>query len=196
MGDYYMDLKEYKKKIANLSVNEQKLRDLYLRDTALGKVQGPPTGYASIDKPWLKYYSEEHIMAEIPHMTAYEYLKKCNENNMDLLAIDSMEGQYTYKDVFDIVDQIANSLYAMKIEKGKKVMMMLPPISFESFLFYGVDKVGAAISEVPIQTTIDDLINKINKLDMSLLFVSDFLLSEEDEKQIYEKRAQMRTTGF
>ena len=60
-----MDIKEYKKKIANLSVNEQKLRDLYLRDMALGKVQGPPTGYASIDKPWLKYYSEEDIMADI-----------------------------------------------------------------------------------------------------------------------------------
>lgn len=182
-----MDLKEYKRKIANLSVNEQKLRDLYLRDMALGKVQGPPTGYASIDKPWLKYYSEEHILADIPHMTAYEYLLDCNKDNMDLFAIDSMEGKYTYRELFEMIDKTANSLYAMGIEKGKKVMMMLPPISFESILFYGVDKVGAAISEVPIQTTIDDLINKINKLDMSMLFISDFLLSEEAEKEIYEK---------
>ena len=182
-----MDLKEYKKKIANLSVNEQKLRDLYLRDMALGKVQGPPTGYASIDKPWLKYYSEEHIMADIPHMTAYEYLRECNKDNLDLNAIDSVEGKYTYRELFEIIDQTANSLYAIGIEKGKKVMMMLPPISFESILFYGVDKVGSAISEVPIQTTVDDLINKLNKLDMSVLFISDFLLSEEAEKEIYEK---------
>ena len=182
-----MDLKEYKRKIANLSVNEQKLRDLYLRDMALGKVQGPPTGYASIDKPWLKYYSEEHILADIPHMTAYEYLLDCNKDNMDLFAIDSMEGKYTYRELFEMIDKTANSLYAMGVEKNKKVMMMLPPISFESILFYGVDKVGAAISEVPIQTTIDDLINKINKLDMSMLFISDFLLSEEAEKEIYEK---------
>lgn len=182
-----MDLKEYKKKIANLSVNEQKLRDLYLRDMALGKVQGPPTGYASIDKPWLKYYREEHILADIPHMTAYEYLLDCNKDNMDLYAIDSVEGKYTYRELFEMIDKTANSLYAMGVEKGKKVMMMLPPISFESILFYGVDKVGAAISEVPIQTTVDDLINKLNKLDMSVLFISDFLLSEEAEKEIYEK---------
>ena len=64
-----MDLSEYKKKIANLSVNEQKLRDLYLRDLALGKVQGPPTGYASIDKPWLKYYSEESLTKDLPKQT-------------------------------------------------------------------------------------------------------------------------------
>lgn len=182
-----MDLKEYKKKIANLSVNEQKLRDLYLRDMALGKVQGPPTGYASIDKPWLKYYSEEHILADIPHMTAYEYLLDCNKDNMNLLAIDSIEGKYSYKELFDIIDQTAKSFYAMGIEKGKQVMLMLPPVSYESILFYGVDKVGAAFSEVPIQTTIDDLINKINKLDMSMLFVSDFLLTSDDERKLYEK---------
>lgn len=181
-----MNLKEYKKKIANLSVNDQKLRDLYLRDLSLGKIQGPPTGYASIDKPWLKYYSEEHIMADIPHMTAYEYLKMMNKDNMDLPAIDSMEGKYTYKELFDVIDKTAQSLYAMGIENGKKIMMMLPPISYESILFYGADKVGAAISEVPIQTTIDDLINKINKLDMSMLFISDFLLTKEAEKKIYE----------
>ena len=182
-----MALEEYRKKIANLSVEEKKLRDLYLRDLSLGKIQGPPTGYASIDKPWLKYYREEHIKAAIPHMTAYEYLKECNKDNMDLPAIDSMEGAYTYRELFDIIDNTAQSLYAMGIENGKKVMMMLPPISFESILFYGVDKVGAAISEVPIQTTVDDLVNKINKLDMSMLFISDFLLSEEAEKEIYEK---------
>lgn len=184
-----MDLKEYKKKIANLSVNEQKLRDLYLRDMALGKVQGPPTGYASIDKPWLKYYSEEHIMADVPHMTAYDYLLECNKDNMNLCAIDSVEGKYSYKELFDIIDDTAASLYAMGIEKGNQVMLMLPPVSYESILFYGVDKVGAAFSEVPIQTTIDDLINKINKLDMTMLFISDFLLTEESEKELYEKTA-------
>ena len=32
------------------------------------------TGYPSIDKPWLKYYSEEAINAELPECTIYEYL--------------------------------------------------------------------------------------------------------------------------
>lgn len=38
------------------------------------------TGYASIDKPWLKYYSEEAINAPLPECTIYEYLW---ENNKD-----------------------------------------------------------------------------------------------------------------
>ena len=32
------------------------------------------TGYPSIDKPWLKYYSEEAIRAELPNDTLYESL--------------------------------------------------------------------------------------------------------------------------
>jgi hypothetical protein len=32
------------------------------------------TGYPSIDKPWLKYYSEEAINTPLPECTMYEYL--------------------------------------------------------------------------------------------------------------------------
>ena len=61
MGDIMKkeELNNYKKKIGELSLEEQKLRRLYLRELSLGEIQGPGTGYLSIDKPWLKYYSEE-----------------------------------------------------------------------------------------------------------------------------------------
>ena len=41
------------------------------------------TGYPSIDKPWLKYYSEEAIQADLPNSTVYEYLYECNRNYME-----------------------------------------------------------------------------------------------------------------
>ena len=36
------------------------------------------TGYPSIDKPWLKYYSEEAIQAELPECTVLQYIKNKN----------------------------------------------------------------------------------------------------------------------
>ena len=180
-------LQELKRKLSELTVEEQVERDLYLRGLANGEIQGPPVGYPSIDKPWLKYYKDNYIKAKVPHnMTVYEYLKEMNKDNLDLQAIDSFEGSYTYKELFDKIDSTANALYKLGIEKGKKVMMMLPPSSYESILFYGVDKVGGAISEVPIQNTIDDVIAKINKFEMDVFFVSDFLLTPELEKKLYE----------
>ena len=37
------------------------------------------TGYPSIDKPWLKYYSEEAINVPLPECTIYEYLWENNK---------------------------------------------------------------------------------------------------------------------
>lgn len=90
-------------------------RDLYLRKVALGEIEGKITGYPSIDKPWLKYYSEEHIKAEIPNMTAYEYLKKQNAERLDYPVIDSEFGNYTYGELFAIIDRTAKSLYKKEI---------------------------------------------------------------------------------
>ena len=50
-----------KQELSKLSDLEEEQRDLYLRQLLTGEMQGPLTGYASIDKPWLKYYTEEQI---------------------------------------------------------------------------------------------------------------------------------------
>ena len=41
------------------------------------------TGYPSIDKPWLKYYSEEVINAPMPECTIYERLWENNKDHLD-----------------------------------------------------------------------------------------------------------------
>ena len=45
------------------------------------------TGYPSIDKPWLKYYSEEAINAPLPESTIYEYLWDNNKDYLNDIAI-------------------------------------------------------------------------------------------------------------
>ena len=60
------------KKYDDLSDDDKKKRDLYLRDLAIGKIQGPPVGFASIDKPWLGSYSEKDILSDISYKRMYE----------------------------------------------------------------------------------------------------------------------------
>lgn len=75
-------LYEMKKEAKNMSENEEL------------------TGFPSIDKPWLKYYSEKAINTTIPKCTIYEYLSfdfmsiykqweksKCMDNPMVLLIL-------------------------------------------------------------------------------------------------------------
>ena len=86
------------------------------------------TGYPSIDKPWLKYYSDEAIKANLPHMTALEYLKAQNKCWLDYPAVDGFDEQLTYRDLFDRIDEIACSLLSHSIGKGDIILAMLPPI--------------------------------------------------------------------
>ena len=144
------------------------------------------TGYPSIDKPWLKYYTEQQINAPLPHMTAYEYLKLQNAERLDYLAIDSEVGCYTYGELFNQIDATAKSLWAMGIQKGKNVLSMFPVLPHESFLFYGIDAVGAALCQVAPQYTAAEVCNFANRIDADLFFVFDFILTPEMERMVYE----------
>lgn len=181
------EIKDMKKILQDAKARQDSIeRDLYLRKLALGEVEGEITGYPSIDKPWLRYYSEEHIKAELPHMTAYEYLKQSNKNRLDYTAIDSEVGNYTYRELFEMIDKTAVSLYKMGICKGKIVLTMLPVLPHESFLFYGVDVTGAAMCQLPPQGITEDVCNAIRKFEAELFFVFDYLLTSEMEQVIYE----------
>ena len=144
------------------------------------------TGYPSIDKPWLKYYTEEQINAPLPHMTAYEYLKTQNADRLDSLAIDSEVGNYTYRELFAQIDAAAAALWAMGIQKGKQVLSMFPVLPHESFLFYGIDAVGAALCQLAPQYTALEVCNYANRIDADLFFVFDFILTPEMEQMIYQ----------
>ncbi|EEU99207.1 hypothetical protein ROSINTL182_08931 [Roseburia intestinalis L1-82] len=45
------------------------------------------TGYPSIDKLWMKYYSEEALYGEIPKCTMYEYIFDHNKSHLDGIAL-------------------------------------------------------------------------------------------------------------
>ena len=82
------DLLKLKEFIANLSEEDKKERDIYLKRLASGEYQGPPVGYPSIDKPWMKYYTDDNIRSDIPYKTAYDYIFDKNLDNMNRNAFD------------------------------------------------------------------------------------------------------------
>lgn len=144
------------------------------------------TGYPSIDKPWLKYYSQEHINAPLPNMTAYDYLKIQNAERLDYLAIDSEMGNFTYRELFEQIDATAAALWSMGIQKGKNVLSMFPVLPHETFLFYGVDAVGAALCQIAPQYTPAEVCNFINRITAEVFFVFADILTPEMEALVYK----------
>ena len=167
-------------------MTQEKTKREDVKETELMMQEETMTGYPSIDKPWLKYYTEEHIKAELPSMTAYEYLKKLNANRLKFDAIDSVVGNYTYEELFEMIDKTAAALYKMGVCKGKIILAMLPVLPHETFLLYATDVVGAAMSQIPPQSIIEEICNAIKKYEAEIFFVFDSLLTSEMEQIIYE----------
>ena len=54
------------------------------------------TGYPSIDKPWLKYYTKEAINAPLPECTVYEHILKNNGNHLNDIAVEYFGNKISY----------------------------------------------------------------------------------------------------
>lgn len=171
--------------IKGLKVNEDKLRDLYLRKLALGEIQGPSTGYPSQDKPWLKYYQEMQIISSIPEMSAYDYLKECNRDNLDGKAIKFYGKSYTYDELFKMIDKAAEILLSLGVKQDETVVLMLPATPDEVILFYALDKIGACSNFVFPGTPISNLANICNEFSVKKLFIFDAFL--QNDKYFYNE---------
>lgn len=137
-------LKEYRAKLNKLNGEEKKQRDLYLKRLADGTIQGPPTGYPSIDKPWLKYYDDNSIlMPSKKILSAYEYVKDNNKHSLNRMAISYFGKNYTYEQLFMEIDKVAKSLVKLGVKSGDNVLLVSANTPENTFLFYALNKIGA-----------------------------------------------------
>lgn len=140
------------------------------------------TGYPSIDKPWLKYYSEEAKTAPLPECSIYEYLL---ENNMDFpkdIAINYLGRKITYGELFQRIDETAAAFAAIGVKQKDIVTIALPSIPEALYAVYALNKIGAVANMIhPLagrQEIIDYLIEVGSRA--AVLFDGTYKLLEGD----------------
>lgn len=168
--------KEYELKIGNLSVNEKKLRDIYLRNLSLGQLEGPLTGYASIDKPWLKYYSVYSLMDDYKKESVYNCIKNVSVKYPKNVAISYFGRKITYSDLINKIDTVSNSFIDIGVKEGDVVTLAVPNIPENIISFYALNKIGAIANFVDLTSKGEELKNYINEVDTKILLFSDLFL--------------------
>ena len=124
------------------------LRDLHLRGLLTGKIQGPLTNKPSIDKPWLKYYSEKAISSTLDNMTVYDYLYECNKNYFERVALNYFGRKITFKELFTNIDATAEAFIEMGVKKGDIITVCTPNVPQGVIMFYAANYIGAIASMV------------------------------------------------
>lgn len=131
------------------------------------------TGKASIDKPWLKYFSDEQINTEIPQMTIFDYLTKTSKEHIEQYALDYFGRKITYEDMLKSIDQTAAALEEIGVKKDDIVTVCMPTTPETVYLFYAINKIGAVSHMIDPRTNSERIQNQINLVNSKLVFAID-----------------------
>ena len=131
------------------------------------------TGFPSIDKPWLKYYSKEAIEDKLPECTMYELLKKSNRNHLKNTALNYFDRKITYGQVFDEIDAATRAFVAMGVKKGDVVIICTVNTPEMVYALYALNRLGAIANMVDPRTNVDGIRDYILEVNAQLILTID-----------------------
>ncbi len=167
------ELLKLKEELSKLNKVEQKERDLYLRKLACGEIEGPLTGHASIDKPWLKYYTEDQILTDVPTMSVYQYLHHQNDKYLARPALRYFGRKISFDELFKKIDETAKALKAIGVKEGEVVTISMPNTPEAAYLFYAMSKIGAIANMVDPRTSADGIKKYIEEAHSDKVIIVD-----------------------
>lgn len=131
------------------------------------------TGYPSIDKPWLKYYSEEAIHAPLPECTIYEYLMQSMNGHLDRIAISYYGRQISYRTLLKNIHRVANAFAALGVKTGDIVAIALPNIPENIYCIYALNMLGATADMIDLRSKGDTLLKYIQESGTKIVVICD-----------------------
>lgn len=131
------------------------------------------SGYASIDKPWLNYLSEEAINVELSNKTLYEVFKEAEGLYGDRVMLDYYGAKFKYKYVSDKVERVASALIKIGVKKGDYISLCIFIAPEVIHLVYAINKLGAIVNFInPFE--LDEVVPaNVTKVNSNYLFTFD-----------------------
>ncbi len=147
-------------------------------------------GYPSIDKPWLKHYSEEAMRASLPECTIFEYMMENNKDFPKDVAINYVGEKTTYRELFENIDKTAAAFLKAGVKEKEIVTVALPSIPEALYCVYALNKIGAVANMIHPLAGKEETINYINEVQSRIVVIFDGAyetIAEEIERTTAEK---------
>ena len=130
-------------------------------------------GYPSIDKPWLKYYTEEAINAKLPECTIYEYLWESNKDYQVNVALNYFDRKITYGELFANIDKATKGYSALGLKSGDIVTVCAVTIPETIYSFYGLNRLGVVCNMVDPRTSAEGIREYIKEVNSKIVITID-----------------------
>ena len=129
------------------------------------------TGYPSIDKPWLKYYSDYAKNTPLPSMTMFDYAWENNKNALDDIAFRYFDAKITYRNFFSEVDMAAKAFWNFGIRAGDIVVIMSLHTPETTVALYALNYIGAIAYFLYPTLSKNEVVKTLNDTESKLLLV-------------------------
>lgn len=135
------------------------------------------TGYPSVDKPWLKYYSEETKKMQPDKCTLFRSIFKRNSNYMKDTAIQYYGNNISYNHMFCMVEKTAKALKKAGVKKGNYIALCTSGVPEAIYLVLACSKIGAVANFLNPLFSKEQMRARINDTNAQYLFVMDEMIS-------------------
>ena len=152
------------------------------------------TGYPSIDKPWLKYYSEEALHGEIPKCTMYEYIFDHNKSHLDGIALRYFTKKITYQKLFENIRKTADAFWAQGIRKGDAVTIMSLNTPETIYCIYALNYIGAVANMVYMTLSEEEIVETVKNTDSKMFIFLD--VAAEKVRNVVEDIEKIRVLAI
>lgn len=131
------------------------------------------TGYPSVDRPWLKYYSEEAKNAPLPTCSLYEYLYHCNREHPDDIALLYFGRKISFRKLFFMIDRAAKAFSAIGVKEDEVVPIVAVSSVASVVCLYALNRIGAVADFLNVLSEPADLEKYFREADARTVVTMD-----------------------
>ncbi len=135
------------------------------------------TGYPSVDKPWLKYYTEDDLRIEVPKCTIYQNIYEQNKNYSNDIAINYYGNKMRYAKLFSKTESCAKSLRQIGIKRGDCVTLCTAGVPEAIYIVLACSRIGAIANFINPMFTTEQMTDRINDTEAEWIFILDEMYS-------------------
>ena len=133
------------------------------------------TGYPSIDKPWMKYYSEEALNTQLPDRTAYEHIYERHKEHLEEIALVYFGKKITYGELFKNVEAAKRAFECAGVKKGDIVVMVMLSTPETVYSVLALCRIGAVANLINPLFEKQQIADRINETNAKIMIVLDRL---------------------
>ena len=106
-----------------------------------------PTGYPSVDKPWLTHYPRQAMDEPLPECNMYEYMLQNNQEHMQNYALNFYGTKLTYQQLVDLIERTARAFLNLKVQAGETVSLVMLSCIPSVVCMYALNRIGAVTNK-------------------------------------------------